>query len=71
MEVYKINHICINQLNTQFSLSYNNGIKIYNLKNFDQISCSNLNNKELVRNDYIHFINFSFLGGSPNYCNVL
>lgn len=40
MEIYKINHICVNQLNTQFCLSYNKGIKIFNIKNLNLISSS-------------------------------
>lgn len=48
MEIYKINHICINQIKTQFCLSYNKGVKIYDLKNLAEISCSNYNNQTLV-----------------------
>jgi len=49
MEIYRINHICLNQLKTQFCLSYNKGIKIYNLKNLNQIGSSNSNNFMLVK----------------------
>ncbi len=48
MEIYRINHICVNQLNTQFCLSYNKGIKIYNLKTLSQIGCSNKSEDEIV-----------------------
>ena len=48
MEIYRINHICLNQSKTQFCLSYNKGIKIYNLKNFNQIGCSNSDDFTLV-----------------------
>jgi hypothetical protein len=49
MEIYKINHICVNQLNSQFSLSYNKGIKIYNMKDFQLISNSNTDDIVLVK----------------------
>ena len=48
MEIYKINHICVNQLKTQFSLSYNKGIKIYDLNNYNELSSSNTEKFTLV-----------------------
>ena len=49
MEIYKINHICINQIKTQFCLSYNKGVKIYDMKSLTEISSSNYDNQILVR----------------------
>jgi hypothetical protein len=41
MEVFKINHICKNQLESQFTISYNKGFKVYDLNKLSEISCSN------------------------------
>ena len=65
MEIYKINNICINQLNTQFSLSYNKGIKIYDIKTFKLVSCSNKNSTNLVNK---HKINFNREKSSLRLC---
>ena len=41
--ISKINHISFNEMYTQFTLSYNNGIYIYNFKNLELLySCYNL-----------------------------
>jgi hypothetical protein len=53
MEIYKINHICVNQLNTQFCLSYNKGIKIYDLKKMCLLSSSN-NEDHILVNFYLN-----------------
>jgi hypothetical protein len=48
MEVFKINHICKNQLESQFTISYNKGFKVYDLNKLTEISCSNSNQNMLV-----------------------
>ena len=40
-EIHRINHISLNKSKTEFCLSYNNGLKTYNLENFTQKNSSN------------------------------
>ena len=40
-EIYKINNLVINQSKTEFCLSYNNGIKTFDLENFEEKYSSN------------------------------
>jgi len=39
-EIYKINNLTVNEQKTQFCLSYNNGLKIFDAENFQEISNS-------------------------------
>jgi hypothetical protein len=48
MEIYKINHLSLNQLNTQLCLSYNNGLIIYDLNEIKSLSSSNTDKFTLV-----------------------
>ena len=49
MEIYKINQIALNQINSQFSLCYNNGIRSYKLSDYTLNSTSN--NSEIIVGD--------------------
>ena len=40
-EIHRINHISLNKSKTEFCLSYNNGLKTFNLENFKQNNSSN------------------------------
>ena len=40
-EIYKINELSINQSKTEFCLSYNSGIKIFDIENFEEKYSSN------------------------------
>ena len=40
-EIHRINHISLNKSKTEFCLSYNNGLKTYNLEKFTQNNSSN------------------------------
>jgi hypothetical protein len=55
MEIYKINNLCVNQTKTQFSLSYNKGIKLYNLKDLGLLSSSNSDDFILVKTNIYNF----------------
>ena len=40
-EIYKINHLSVNESKTEFCLSYNEGLMTFDLKNFKEINRSN------------------------------
>ena len=40
-EIYKINHLTVNESKTEFCLSYNEGLMTFDLKNFKEINRSN------------------------------
>ena len=64
-QIYKINHLILNNNNTQFCISYNNGIKTFSTDNFqEKYSSSTLGN--ISFSAILHELNMVIFVGSEN-----
>ena len=65
MQIYKINHLSLNNSKSQFCISYNNGIKTFNTENF-QVKYSSDNLGSISFSAILHELNMVIFVGSEN-----
>ncbi len=69
MEIYKINHIYLNQNKTQFCICTNKGITTFSAQNFSQLNSSNSNEitlGEISKANLLYELNIVVFVGSEN-----
>ena len=69
MEIYKINHIYLNQNKTQFCVCTNKGISTFSAQNFSPLNSSNTNEiilGEISKANLLYELNIVVFVGSEN-----